>query len=124
MMLAAAQNDQPYNTWMATKEVGNKDQMMRNLLRYGGDLDFVPRTFFLDKVEDGVLEGLRGLFVLKVPDVELGGGIFIIDAANPADMAKVRSCKLSSKDTYVDASGMMWGEAEKVRIDICLRNVP
>ena len=113
MMLAATDSGEPFNTWIGTKEVGNKDLMMRNMVKHGGDLDFVPRTFFIDKMETGMLEDLRGLFVLKVPDVELGGGIFIIDADDPADMEKVRSCKLSDTSTYVDAAGIMWGEADK-----------
>lgn len=46
----------------------------------------VLAVWMKETIEDG---GVRGEFILKVPDVELGGGIEVVDMGKGEDRAKV-----------------------------------
>jgi len=55
---------------------------------------------------------LRGTFILKVPDVELGGGIQVVDLARAEDRVKVVECGLT-ESSFIDPDGLKWGKDNK-----------
>ena len=78
----------------------------------------MPRTWHVSEMTDRGMGGLisdgklRGTFILKVPDVELGGGIHVVDLSNSTDREKVVNCGLT-ESSWIDGDGVRWGKEEK-----------
>jgi len=71
---------------------------------------FIPRSYFVNDLTTSFINSLQGLFVLKIPDIELGGGIFVVNLNLEEDKQKVLECKNDGNNFFVDEQGNTWGE--------------
>lgn len=102
-----------YNTFFGTKQLGNKDNLLRSLSKLKKDKNYLPRTFLTSEIPS--IQDLRGTWLLKIPDVELGGGIKIVNLGIESDQELVRRCNHNDDNisrTYIDSDGIQWGEKD------------